>query len=403
VLGIATFAFLIVGDVESGPVTVWHASRLICLGAVALAALLLATRRGAARRGLRQPPLLFFTIFAVVMLVECPFGLAPASALRYALGYVALVVVAAVLASVFSVRGLLVGLLGTLLVKVVCALALGWMPLGWWHGERLGGVSGNPNPLGVIAGLGYLLIVLEFWRDDFSRRASAASIGAALACTIALSLTRSYSATVATAVTLAALAWPAWRRARTWGHRVSWLVIALALLAPLGVSAAVQRQRSSTAGDAVRIRSEQWVRLERAVQRRPWIGYGAGSTPLLAPVGGPDYATSAHNLYLEASVYAGVPGGLVMLLFVTSALAMALWSAYRRRDDGALGVAAVIVFYAAVAPVQPVVLNSEPSSLVAVLVAAAVCAAAGPRGESVGSGRSTEPDGRVPAAGASLT
>ncbi len=70
VLGIATFAFLIVGDVELGPVTVWHASRLACLGAVALAALLLATRRGSARRGSRRPPLLFFTIFAVVMLVE---------------------------------------------------------------------------------------------------------------------------------------------------------------------------------------------------------------------------------------------------------------------------------------------------------------------------------------------
>ncbi len=323
------------------------------------------------------------------------------SAFRYALGYVALVVIAAVLASVFSVRGLLVGLLGTLLVKVVCSLALGWVPRGG-TAERLGGVFGNPNPLGVIAGLGYLLIVLEFWRDDFSRRASAASIGAALALTIVLSLTRSYSATVATAVTFAALAWPAWRRARTWGHRVSWLVLALALLAPLGVSAAVQQQRSSTAVDAVRIRSEQWVRLERAVQRRPWTGTRRQHAAA-RPVGGPDYATSAHNLYLEASVYAGVPGGLVMLLFVTSALAMALWSAYRRRDDGAVGVAAVIVFYAAVAPVQPVVLNSEPSSLVAVLVAGAVCAAAGGHGKSVESGRSTEPDGRDPAAGASLT
>ena len=107
--------------------------------------------------------------------------------------------------------------------------------------------------------------------------------------------------------------------------------------------------------------------------QRPWVGYGAGATATLAVEGRPPWATSAHNLYLEAALYAGIPAAIAMLLFVAGGLLASLRVAVRARDGIWASFAAVVVFYAVLSLVEPVVLNGAPSSLVMPLVAVAAC------------------------------
>jgi O-antigen ligase len=188
-----------------------------------------------------------------------------------------------------------------------------------------------------------------------------------------LAESRNYGALTATMVALIALVWHRCRGAGTLQLRRSSVVIATALLIPVAMVELGGPQRSSSATLGLSRRAELRAHWADAIAKRPLSGYGAGSTPLLAPPGAPGYAKSAHNLYLEASMYAGVPAGGAMLAFMAWTCAVPLRRAYRFGAPGDAGLAAVIVFYRVLSFGEIVVLNGTPSSLPPPLVVAALC------------------------------
>ena len=109
-----------------------------------------------------------------------------------------------------------------------------------------------------------------------------------------------------------------------------------------------------------------------AIWRQPWLGFGAGSTPWLGLSGTPPWGTSAHNLYLEAAVWAGIPAAITMALFMV-ATPVAVARSGRLDRAARIGLAIPALFYAALSIVEPVLLNGAPSTLVVPLVIAAAC------------------------------
>ncbi len=170
--------------------------------------------------------------------------------------------------------------------------------------------------------------------------------------------------------------WVARRHEQAWRAPLAWAAVGAVLLLPVPWTIYLEPGRSSTAAQAVSFRSGWWSMLMGLAWRHPWLGYGPGSTSTLGAPGTPSWGQSAHDLYLEATVYAGVPGGVAMLLFVAATVLIALARA-RRLGGSHVAVAAVVVFYGLLSLVEPVLLNGAPSSLVVPLVAAAACAAGG--------------------------
>ncbi len=211
------------------------------------------------------------------------------------------------------------------------------------------------------------------------RRGGGSSSSGPSVATGTLALAHSVSALLTTAGTMMVTAPLASRWSEGWRRRVAWAALAVAILAlPLiavgGIDVAhcrrPPRPRDHRAASAGRVVGRRW---RRSCCERPWVGYGAGATATLAVEGRPPWAKSAHNLYLEAALYAGIPAAFAMLLFVAGGLLAALREAARARDGIWASFAAVIVFYAVLSLVEPVVLNGAPSSLVMPLVAVAAC------------------------------
>jgi len=383
-LGVSVLLFLVVGDVWFPRGSPWLALRVPLLAAGAAASLVLVALRPSLLRPLARPPLIFFVAFAALDLLAGAMAEHPLLSLRYAFGYFVVVLTAAVVGGVFSDRVLMRGLTATLVVKIALSLAFVSQPWAWWFGRRLQGGLGSPNPMGATAGLAYLLLLVQGWYDWRTPAARAVQSGAGLAATVALALTHSVSAAVATVGTLAVAAPLGRLRKDTWKARFAWLAVAAALLAPLvlvgnrGAGQATGRMVTPTR--ALELRLEWWGMLVPVVLQRPWFGYGAGSTAALAVPGSPQWGTSAHNLYLEAAIYAGIPAALAMLLFVAAAVFMSSRRALGEADAARTGVAAVLIFYAVLSLVEPVVLNGMPSSLLVPLVAAAMIVREDPGG-----------------------
>jgi O-antigen ligase len=377
-LGSALLAFLVVGDLWLRPGSPWHVLRLPLLGLAAAAAAVVIIRRPPVLGTVLRFPLVFFSVFAVLDLVASLAADRPLPALRYAAGYVAIEIVAVAAASMFAERTLVVGLLASLVVKTGLSLAVAASPFAWWVQTRFMGLLGNPNPMGAAAGLTYLLIVLHGWYDWPRPRSRAILAAVGVAATATLSVTHSVSALVATLTTLVVLAPFCRVRDARRTERVAWAIVAAAMLLPLamrlGGSAAVP-PRLTAPTVSVGLRSGWWAMLLEVVWRHPWLGYGAGSTRSLGVAGAPGWGTSAHNLYLEAAVYAGIPAAIAMALFVIAAVLAVMATVARPRGGVHAGLAIPIVFYAVLSLVEPVLLNGAPSSLVVPLVVAAVCAA----------------------------
>ena len=376
-LGFCTVAFLVVGDLWFPPGSPWHHLRLPLLGAAIAAALAVTARRPQILRTLGRFPLVFFSVFAGLDLVASMLAERPLPSLRYAAGYVAVEILAVAIAAVFSERAIVRGLLFAVGVKLVASLAFAPSPIAWWTHTRFMGLLGSPNPMGAAAGLAYLLIVLHGWYDWPRKPIRVALVAGGLAATTTMAVTQSLSALGATLATLVCLAPLGRVRESTRRERVAWAVVVVAALAPLLMitgGGGGMAPRPTTPTQAVVLRSGWWGMLQEAVWRHPWLGYGAGSTPSLGIAGAPYWGTSAHNLYLEAAVYAGVPAALVMMLFMASALFAAVARVCRAGGGVHVGLAVPMVFYAALSLVEPVLLNGVPSSLVAPLIVAAVCA-----------------------------
>lgn len=379
-LAVTTLGFLVVGDIHLAPVAFWARFRLALLIPALLAAGWLILTRQVDWRTILRAPLVFFTLFCAVGVVSALAADTPLAALRYACGYIAIELMAVAIASTFSERVILRGLLATLLAKVVISVSLVYIPWAWWEAERLKGIYGSANPMGATAGLAYLLLVLHAWHDWPGRGGRWLLVLAACLATLVLGATRSLSAFVATGATFALVAWPAYRENAGSRERRDWSVISLAVLAPIAVTILTQPPRRSSAAQAMTYRSDWWTLLQAAILNRPWLGYGPGATPTLHIDGSPFWARSAHDLYLEATLYAGIPAACLMAIFMATATLMALRRAWQWRtqaDVWAIGTAAVIAVYAALSFVEPVVLNGTPSSLVAPLVMAAVCSRRG--------------------------
>jgi O-antigen ligase len=388
VLGVSLLLFLVVGDLWFPPGSRLHLIRLPILAVAALAACGLLVKRPTLVLPVARAPMVFFLAFAILAVAAAFAADAPRVALRYAAGYLVLSVVAVVAAGLFPERTLVRGLLATLLLKVAISFAVVGLPFAWHvPGPRFKGMLGSPNPMGAAAGLAYLLLVLDGWYDWRSARTSALIVAAGLAATVTLAITRSASATAATLATLvvAAPLGPLRREGRR--GRLARLAVALALLAPLLLWPPVTAPgdvggdgsgREASALTALELRAGWWSMLVPAVMARPWLGYGAGSTAALTFVDEPPWGTSAHNLYLEAAVYAGIPAAVAMLLFMAGGVVASARAALRDGTGVRACLAAVVVLYAVLSLVEPVVLNGAPSSLVVPLLAAAVCSGARP-------------------------
>jgi O-antigen ligase len=371
-LGLATVAFLVAGDVQAAPAAFWAAARLAFLGAALVAALPLALRHRRSLAALFRAPLLFFSLFALLDLVAAAAAAHPAAALRYAVGYLVIEVLAVVIACAFREQLIVSGILAALAIKVVASVALAWTPEAWWMGERFRGLLGNPNPMAATAGLTYLVTMLSGWYDWPRAVPRALLVAVGLTATSALAVSRSLSGLFATVVTMGTLAWFAGRGETIPGARRAWRAISSAMLVPVVVVLLFQPARTTAPTRSIGFRARWWGALEAPILRHPWIGYGPGGTRALAVEAAPPWRSSAHNLYLEATISAGVPGGVMALLFVVAA-SVAVFRRVRQSGGGHLGAAAVMLFYAMLSPIEPVLLNGAPSSLVAPLVVAAIC------------------------------
>jgi O-antigen ligase len=375
-LGLSMAAFLVVGDIDLAPAWPWRAARLALLGLALIAAAVVIARRQRMLGALVRFPLVFFTAFAVLDLIASAVAERPLPSLRYAVGLIAVEVMAVAVAETFAVAVLVAGLLATVGTKIVLSLALAWSPDAWWSSTRFMGALGSPNPMGAAAGLAYLLMVLHGWYDWPRTPVRAALAAAGLVAAVTMAATRSVSAVAATLTALVVLTPLSRVRDASWRARAAWAATAALLLVPLllvpGGGEATPARLSTPAG-SIDLRAGWWAMLLQAVWRQPWLGYGAGSTPWLGFPGAPPWGTSAHNLYLEAAIWAGIPAAIVMTLFVVAMLVAVARSRGLARAER-IGLAIPALFYAALSLVEPVLLNGAPSTLVVPLVIAAACA-----------------------------
>ena len=375
-LGLSVAAFLVVGDIDLAPAWPWRAARLALLGLALIAAALVVARRPRMLEALVRSPLVFFTLFAVLDLVASAVAERPLASLRYAVGLFAVEVMAVAVAETFTARVLVAGLLATVGSKIVLSLALAGSPDAWWSGTRFMGALGSPNPMGAAAGLAYLLIVLHGWYDWPRTSARAGLAAAGLAATVTLAATRSVSAVAATMAVLVVLTPLSRVREAGWRERAAWAAAAAVLLLPTLVISGggeLAPARVLTPAQSIDLRAGWWAMLLQAIWRQPWLGYGAGSTMWLGLPGTPPWGASAHNLYLETAVWAGIPAAITMALFIVAMLVAVVRSRRMGRADR-IGLAIPALFYAALSLVEPVLLNAAPSTLVVPLVIAAACA-----------------------------
>ena len=372
-LGLSVAAFLVVADLHVALEWRWQAVRLALLGVAMLAAAAVLAARPRALGALVRFPLVFFTIFAAIDVVASVVSTHPVASLRYAVGLLAVEAVAVAAAEAFSPPKLVSGLMATVAVKIAISVAVAGSSDASWSGSRFMGVLGSPNPMGATAGLGLLLIVLHGWYHWPRTPARVALAAAGLVASIALAATRSASAMVGTLVALVALIPVSGARRANERERLAWMLTAVALLLPLIAVAGgigVAPARISTPTESIDLRMGWWGMLIQAISHQPWLGYGANGTRLLGLPGTPPWGTSAHNLYLEAAVWAGIPAAAAMALFVLGLVAAMMRRARLDRAAG-VGLAVPVLLYATLSLVEPILLNAAPSTLVVTLVIAA--------------------------------
>lgn len=69
-------------------------------------------------------------------------------------------------------------------------------------------------------------------------------------------------------------------------------------------------------------RLDIWNQMVHAIVQSPWVGYGWNQTTaaqfnVVDAISGREWATSAHNLFLDILVWCGIPLGLLIILFFT--------------------------------------------------------------------------------------
>jgi O-antigen ligase len=271
------------------------------------------------------------------MLLSASWGIAGTEAAReaarcamYAVGLAALVVVARPV----TVRALLAGVLCGGLLLGVLALAERFVaprPPDPFQGTLLFGPVGYANALGILVALS-LVLAVGLLLEPAESMARVALVAAAGVSTVALLLTSSRGAWLATLVGLLALAAA---RARSPGR------VAIGLAALLGFCAvAALAAPSISIGD----RPAYWRAAASDASAHPFVGSGAGSfgdywlvhRPISA------YVQDAHSLYLETAAELGVVG--LALLGCALLVPLATAVATRRQPHVPVATAAYVTF-----------------------------------------------------------
>ena len=365
------FLFLFLSDwvLLDGPLLI---VRRALVAAVALVAVPYAIRHlRAVVNTLLKPPLVFFAAFLAAGLALAPFALAPGNATLHTLAFAGLTLFAVAVAGTVSLAATLTVVRVTLALKLVGSLLLGLFgrhvagsgilgSVGVSLGERhsFGGLFGNANPL-CDAAAAYLLLatchLIERGRQ-WPRRWPGGLHAAWYAVTIPVSAylmwqSLSRSAWIGLAVVALLFALLAqWRRSRAalsqrrrallLGSAVLVVVVAIPLLLiwinasrglvkPTGSAAEGFWQRITSG--AILDTSQRpmfWKFAVERIRERPWTGYGMSSASLIyAPLLGKTLGF-AHNLELEAALYAGIPAALLIVLFVAWFVCL-VWLALR--------------------------------------------------------------------------
>ena len=408
----ALFLFLLLADwvLLNGPLL---ALRRALVAAVALVAVPYAIRhRRAVVSTLLAPPLVFFAAFLAAGLALAPFAVAPWSAALHTLVFAGLTLFAVAVAGTISLAATLTVVRLTFALKLVGSLVLGFFGgrfastgiFGFasssLHERHLfGGLFGNPNPL-CDAATAYLLLATchliergRQWPPGWRGGLQAVWYGLTIPVSAYLmwqSLSRSaWIGLAIVALLLGLLAHG--RKSHTglsWRRRalllstgaIATIVTTLSLLIWLNTSRGLVKLTGSSAENTWRhitsgaifdtsLRPLFWNSAVTRIRERPWIGYGIASTPLIhiPPLG--ETLGFAHNLELEAALYAGIPAALLIVLFSVSSLKAAA-RAFLARRPLALPVAAVLFFFFLLAQVEPLILSSPYPSLPIVLILA---------------------------------
>ena len=327
-----------------------------------------------------RPPLVFFTAFSALAFAAVPTAALPGwTSLKYAAGYAAIELACVVTGILFPPRLLVSWVFVGSAVRVLLSLALHLLgPGGGTY--RLEGVQGNPNPTGATAGL-CLLLGLVSWlasrgddrRPLFTWRTVLLALSLASALAV-LAATRSASAVLVTFLAGASIAYLEGRRRGRFTAK-GFAAAAAGALGLVVLPALVASRRTDLFANLA-ARLSWWREVAEVAWRRPLLGYGPGSGPLVLYPLRQDIWTSAHNVVLEAWVYAGIGAALALLSFVVVLAVQGLGAA--RRDGRVSGLATIAVFYSLLSLVEPAILNAGPTTLVAPLLSAAWLSAARP-------------------------
>lgn len=195
---------------------------------------------------------------------------------------------------------------------------------------RLQGVTGSPNSLGPIMGIGvvvgiYFIVTAETLNRKllfatgtllvlitlYLTNSKAAMIGAALGCLVSISLSNTVLILMASLLALTALGvflYP------------SFYTSALGIITDL-----ISRTGSIDEITSFTGRDEIWRFVYGKWLEQPWFGYGLGSARVVIFEGWADQwgnrATSAHNFLLESLLSVGLLGTLLLLAFICLLLA----------------------------------------------------------------------------------
>jgi O-antigen ligase len=406
------FVFLLFSDwvVLGGPLLV---VRRVLVAVVMLVPLPFAFRnRRVLAHSLAAPPLVLFAAFLVLGLALSPLALAPTSSALHALALAGVLLFAVAIATAMPLATTLAVIRLTLGLKLLGSLGLGLFgfqlvgsPIFGTASASLrnrhgfGGVFGNPNPLCDAATLYLLLAACHLiesrraWPTGWRQWVRAAWFSVTVPVAAYLmwqSLSRSsWVALAITAIVVSVLSrWhvaaPVSTRRRLLlvaGSALVLLVAIPALIIWINISRGVihgggtlmSRLHHAMTSGAVFDTSKRplfWELALTDIQKRPWTGYGMVSTPLLyAPhfAGRPEHS---HNLELEAALYTGVPGALLVVLFVVASARGAVKALIAHRPF-ALSVGAALIFLLILAQAEPAILGSPYPGLPIVL--ALVC------------------------------
>jgi O-antigen ligase len=402
------FPFLLLSDwvILNGPLL---AVRRGLLAALALAAVpyVLRHRREVVRIASKQP-LVFFAGFLAAGLAVSPFALAPAGAAVHTLVFAGVMLFAIAAAQTVSLRAtlallrlalalklvasLLFGLVGPKAGPVIASLANGTLN----QRHVFGGLFGNPNPLCEAAAAYLLLAVCHLIEQR--RQWPAGPRGWLAASWYALTIpvsaflmwqSLSRTAWISQAIVVVAIGaiglWHTVGTSLSCRRRVAlilgsvlaaaaatfalllWLDISRNIAKPVG--AAAQHIWQPIASGKILDnggRNPYWNVAVTHIREKPWTGYGMSGTPdVFAKLAGPA-REHAHNLELEAALYAGIPAALLIVLFVATSLGAAA-RAFLDRRPLALSVVAALFLFFLMAQVDPVVFGSPYPSLLIVL------------------------------------